>query len=222
MPSEQSLLTTLEDLVRPEYSAVVVIDMQNDFCHKDGFFGKGKLDSRGYGQKPADLSLIEEMVPKLIRLLDVARSVGTRIYFVRSFMDDHYLPPMLRLRKVRIGRSAVLCPEGEWGSDWFDDLVPKPGDTVISKHVYSAFIGTNFEDILEKERIRTLIVTGTVTNVCCESTIRDGCMLGFYMIAPKDCLASPSRTDHERSLADIDNFYGVVTTSEEIIRSWKE
>ncbi len=221
MADEEKLLTTLEELVKPEHSAVAVVDMQNDFCHKDGFFGKGKLDSHGYAQKPADLSQIDRIVPNIIQLLDVARSVGARVYFIRTFMDDRYLPRMLKLRKVRIGRSTVLCPEGEWGSDWYNGLVPRPGDTVITKHVYSAFIGTNFGDALEEEKVQTLIVTGTITNVCCESTIRDGCMLGFYMIAPRDCMASPSQTDHERALADIDNFYGVVTTSEEIIRCWK-
>lgn len=222
MPSEEKLLTTLEDLVKPEYSAVVVIDMQNDFCHKDGFFGKGELDSRGYGQKPVDLNPIHEIVPNLIHLLDVARSVGTRVYIVRSFMDDHYLPPMVRLRNLRIGRSRAICVEGEWGSQQFEGFEPQPGDIVITKHVYSAFIGTNFKEILDEAKVKTLIVTGVLSNVCCESTIRDGCMLGFYIVAPRDCSASYSREDNESCFNGIEKFFGIVTTSEEIIQSWKK
>lgn len=212
----KNLLTTLKDLVRPQHSAVVVIDMQNDFCHKDGFFSKGKPDSRG----TRDLSPMEKIAPNLINFLDAARSVGTKIYSIRSFLDDHYLPPMMRLRNLRVGYSRTLCAEGEWGSEQFDGFEPQPGDTIITKHVYSAFIGTNFKDILEKDKIKTIIVTGGATNVCCESTIRDGCMLGFYVVAPRDCLACYSREDHEKSLRDIDFFYGVVTTSQDIIQIW--
>lgn len=218
MSSEENLLTTLKDLVKPQHSAIAVIDMQNDFCHKDGFFRKGKPDSRG----SRDLSLLDEMVPNLIHFLDVARSVGTKIYFVRYIGDDHYLPPMIKLRNLQVGYTKTLCAEGEWGSEQFAGFEPQPGDTVITKYVYSAFIGTNFKDILEKDGIKTLIVTGGATNVCCESTIRDGCMLGFYMVAPRDCLTCYSREDHEESLKDIGFFYGVVTTSQEIIKSWKE
>ncbi len=222
MATEERLLTTLEDLVKPQHSALVVIDMQNDFCHRDGFFGKGGHDAQGYGQKPADLSLIRQMIPNLIHLIDVARSVGTKIYSVRSFHDDHYLPPMARLRKLRLGRSKVLCPEGEWGSEQFDGFVPISTDIVITKYVHSSFIGTNFKDILENAKIKSLIVTGVTTNVCCESAIRDGSMLGFYTIVPQDCVAAYTRKNHEWSIAQIDRHWGVVTTSQEIIESWKK
>jgi ureidoacrylate peracid hydrolase len=218
--TEEKLLISMSDLVKPEHTALVIVDMQNDFCHKEGFFGKGCLDKLGYGQKPADLSLIEEATPNILRLVDAARTSGIKIYFVHTFMDDHYLPPMLRLRKIRIGRSAVLVPEGLWGSEPFDGLVPKPGDTVVIKYTYSAFINTNFNDILEKAKIKTLIVTGVATNVCCETTIRDGCCLGFYIVAPRDCLCTYNRGDQEKSLADIDTLYGIVTTSQEIIKCW--
>lgn len=220
MVKQEKLLTALQDLVRPQHTAIAVVDMQNDFCHKDGFFGKGDLDSHGYGQKPVDLSPVHEMIPNLIHLLDTARSVGTKVYIVRSFMDDKYLPPMIRLRNLRIGRKTTLCAEGEWGSEQFEGLEPHPGDTVITKHVYSAFVGTNFKEILDEAGTKTLIVTGVLTNVCCESTIRDGCMLGFYVMMPGDCAASYSRSDHERCLNDIEKFYGMVTTSQEIIQSW--
>lgn len=155
MSGDDRLLTTLKDLVRPEYTAIAVIDMQNDFCHKDGFFGKADSDSQG----SRDLSLIEQMVPNLIHLLDVARSIGVKVYFVRSFQDKHYLPPMMRLRRLRAGHGRPLCAEGEWGSEQLDGFEPEPGDTVITKHVCSAFIGTNLEYILEKAGTKTLIVT---------------------------------------------------------------
>ncbi len=222
MATEEKLLTTLGDLVKPGHTALIVIDMQNDFCHKDGFFGKGGYDNQGRGQKPADMSLIEEMVPNLSNLINVARSAGTKVYFVRSFEDDHYLPPMERLRQRRIGRRRVLCPEGEWGSQQFDGFDPEPDDKVITKYVFSAFIGTNLKDILENAGIKSVIVTGVVTNVCCESTVRDGAMMGFYPVVPRDCVAAYTLEEHESSIARIDSFWGVVTTSQEIIERWKK
>lgn len=222
MATEEKLLTTLKDLVRPEYTALVIIDMQNDFCHKDGFFGKIISSGGERPQKHEELSLIEEMIPNLVHLIEVTRSVGTKIYSVRSFHDDHYLPPMYRLRRLRIGRSDVLCPEGEWGSEQFEGFEPKPGDTVITKHVASTFIGTDFKETLEKDKIRSLIITGVNTHVCCESTIRDGNMLGFYIIVPRDCVAARIKEAHEHSLAEIDWMWGIVTTSQEIIETWKK
>lgn len=220
-PAREKLLTSLEDLVKPKHTGLVVVDMQNDFCHKDGFFGKGRHDAWGYGQHPADLSLIEGMVPNLLHLIDIARSVNTKIYYVRSFHDLHYLPPMYRLRIVRTGRKKILCPEGEWGSEQFDGFLPEPNDAVITKHVHSAFIGTNLKAILKNDKIRTLIITGVDTEVCCESTIRDGAMLGFYIVVPRDCVASHNREAHEVALMRIDSLWGVVTISKEILHTWK-
>lgn len=222
MVLQEKLLTTLEELVKPEHTGIVVVDMLNDFCHRDGFLGKGGHDSSGAGQEPADLSSIEEMTPKLLHLIETARSAGVKVYFVRMIGDDHYLPPMARLRKFRIGRTQILCPEGKWGSEQFDGFIPQPEDTVITKHVNSAFIGTNFKDILEKDKIRSLIVTGVATHICCESTIRDGAMMGFYIIVPRDCVAACVKEAHEQSLAQIDFTWGWVTTSEEIIANWQK
>jgi ureidoacrylate peracid hydrolase len=221
MAKDEGLLTVLDDLVWPGHAALIIIDMQNDFCHKDGFFGRGGYDRTGRGQKPADLSQVEEMAPRLIRLIDAARSVGVEIYYVRSFEDDHYLPPMERLRQRRIGRSRILCPEGKWGSEQYAGFTPEPGDKVITKHVFSAFIGTDLEDILANAGIKSVIVTGVVTGVCCEATVRDGAMMGFYPIVPRDCVAAYSKEEHESSIARIESFWGIVTTSQEIIQSWQ-
>jgi ureidoacrylate peracid hydrolase len=211
----------MEDLVRPEHTGLVIVDMQNDFCHKNGFFGKGMIDKRGYGQQSADLSMIDEATPNIVRLTNAARTNGVKVYFVLSYMNEQYLPPMVRLRNLRIGRLGEIVPEGTWGSEPFDGLVPTPEDTVVIKHCYSAFLGTNFSDVLKKAEIKTLIVTGVATNVCCETTIRDGCCLGFYIIAPRDCLCTYNRVDHEKCLVGIENFYGVVATSQEIMTWWK-
>jgi ureidoacrylate peracid hydrolase len=195
--------------------------MQNDFCHRDGFFGSGGHDAHQYRPEPPSLDLVETIIPRLLHLLDAARSAGCKVYFIRSFEDDRYLTPMARLRKLRIGRNRVLCAEGEWGSEQLEGFMPRTGETVITKHVHSAFIGTNFQRFLEEDGIESLIITGVATNICCESTIRDGSMLGFYIIVPGDCVAAYSVKAHEWSLRQIDGYWGLVTTSSEIIATWR-
>ncbi len=221
MVTGERLLTALEELVKPEHTGLVVIDMQNDFCHREGFFGKRESEARGQQQKQANLSYIEDMIPNLIHLIDVARLISIKTYFVHSFHDDRYLPPMYRLTKVRIGRKGVLCPEGKWGSEQFEGFEPKPGDNIITKYVHSSFIGSNFEDILKRDKIKSLIITGVNTDVCCESTIRDGAMLGFYIIVPRDCVGTHTIESHEGALTRIDRLWGVVTTSQEVMATWK-
>ncbi len=221
MVTGERLLTTLEELVKPEHTGLVVIDMQNDFCHREGFFGKKGSEARGQKQKQVDLSHIEDMIPNLIHLIDVARLISVKTYFMRCFHDAQYLPPMSRLAELRIGRKGVLCPEGKWGSEQFEGFEPKPGDNIITKYVHSSFIGSNFEDILKRDKIKSLIITGVNTDVCCESTIRDGSMLGFYIIVPRDCVGAHTIEAHEWALARIDRLWGVVTTSQEIMATWK-
>ena len=221
MKNEEKLLITLEELVKPEYTALVVIDMQNDFCHREGFFGKKVSQARGKKHKPADLSLTEDMIPNLLNLIATARSVGVKIYFVRSFHDNHYLPPMFRLRKKRVGIEGIICPEGKWGSEQIEGFEPEPDDTMITKYVHSSFIGTDLDHVLKKDGIKSLIITGVNTDVCCESTVRDGSMLGFYIIIPGDCMAAFTTEKHEGALTRMDWLWAVVTTSQEIIETWK-
>jgi ureidoacrylate peracid hydrolase len=220
MVTEEGLLTSLDELVDPEHTALIVVDMQNDFCHRNGFFGGGGYNPLGQGTRSVDMTMCEEMAPRLLRLIKAARKAGTKVYYVRSFFDDHYLPPMLRLRKRRIGRSGDVCPEGKWGSEQLEGFEPEPGDPVITKYVHSAFIGTNFRNVLENDRIKSLIITGVATEICVESTARDGCMMGFYIIVPRDCVASYLRDVHEQSLARFGAYWAWITESDEIMRTW--
>lgn len=220
MSTEERLLSSLNELVDPKHTALVVIDMQNDFSHRNGFFGGGGYDPLGQGTRAVDMTMCEEMAPKLRRLIAAARTAGTRIYYVRSFFDDHYLPPMLRLRKRRIGRTGDVCPEGKWGSEQLEGFDPQPGDRLITKYVHSAFIGTDLRNRLESDGIKSLIVTGVVTEICVESTVRDGCMTGFYIVVPRDCVATYLMDVHEQSLARFGAYWAWITESDELMRIW--
>jgi ureidoacrylate peracid hydrolase len=216
MQESEKLLTSLEELVEPSICAMIVVDMQNDFCHEEGFVIKSKVEAEGQ----LDMEPFKATIQKQLLLLEAARKSGVRIYHVRSFWDEHYLNPPLRLRKHRIGRTRDPVSEGTWGAEQFLGFEPGPDEALITKHVYSGFMHTGLEKLLREANIKVIIVTGLFTSVCVETTIRDANSLGFYVVEPRDCVADLDQTAHDQSLKTVDTFFGVVTLSDEIISHW--
>lgn len=206
----RSLLRTLEEKVALEASALIVIDMQNDFCHPNGFTSR-----RG-----KELTQIKEMIPKLLEFVAAARQAGGKIFFVKAVYDDKYCNEPMLERKSRLGITDVVCPEGQWGSEFYEGFEPQPEDFVILKTRYSAFLGSNLKEVLEKEGIKSLVVTGVTTNCCVESTARDGFMLGYYIVIPKDLVAAWHTPAHEASLFTLAQNFGVVTNAKDIVDIW--
>jgi ureidoacrylate peracid hydrolase len=197
----------IEEQLRAQRCALIVIDMQNDFCHPDGFLAKAGMDVKD----------IRAMIPNLSRFVSTARAEGVRIFMVQSLMEDRYLSPAMRYRKLRIGRSEDICKENSWGQKQIEELSPQPGDVVINKHTYSAFQGTGLTEKLIEIGIETLIVTGVLTEVCVETTVRDSACLHFYNVIPNDCTASNNPDSHWSALLRIDKFFGTVLGSEDIV-----
>ncbi len=196
----------IEAYLEPKKSAVLVIDMQNDFCHPEGSFGK-----RGLNLLPA-----HEMVPILERFVNTARSLGATIVHVRSFLDEKFLSPSMVARNRPLGREEGICLEGSWGSEFYQ-IIPAGNDLVLTKHAYSAFIGTDLQERLLAKGTRSLMVTGVLTNVCCESTLRDGFMLGFYTFLVEDCCASIDQAAHLATVENVRKYFGWVLTSRDLI-----
>ena len=99
---------------------------------------------------------------------------------------------------------------------------PADGDEVIVKHRYSAFIGTELDTLLRTQGVENLIFAGVTTNVCVESTARDGYMLDYHIVVVEDCTASYSEEPHLATLANIRRAFGRVATAEEITSVWHE
>ena len=91
----------------------------------------------------------------------------------------------------------------------------------MTKHRYSAFQGTDLELILRSNGIKTIIPTGVATPVCVESTVRDGYMRDFYVVLAKGCVAARHLEEHNATISNINKYFGMVTTSEEIISAWQ-
>jgi ureidoacrylate peracid hydrolase len=206
----EELLLTLEQKVDPAHAALVVVDVQNDFCAEQGFFHRA-----GYG-----LSNVQRAVPPLVRLLEHARRAGVLVVFVQAIYDPEVLSAPMRERNMRRKLELPRCLTGTWGADFYA-VRPQPGEPVVIKHRYSAFIGTDLERVLRRRGVRSLLLTGVSTDTCVESTARDGYFLDFYVTLVADCCGALSEADHRGALARADRDFAAVVTSADVVQAWE-
>lgn len=209
----RELLNELADRVEPAHSAVLVVDMQNDFCAEGGY-----IDRRFGCDAAANRALAEANTA----LAAAARDAGAMVIWVLAIYDPKYLSaPMLTKLAARDGTGGeVRCAEGSWGAEFYR-VAPATGETVIKKHRYSAFCGTELDDVLREHGIRTVVVTGVATNVCVESTLRDGFNRGYYIVVPRDCVASSNQELHDATLKNVDFLLGEVVDSSQLVDLWR-
>lgn len=212
------MLTTLESKVAPSHAALVIIDMQNDFCSSGGMMDKEGMD----------VKLIQGMAPGLADFIGHARKAGLPIIYVQAIYaseNNWYLSDVWLEQMKRAGRGKhveyPVCEEGSWNADFYKGIEPLPGDIVIQKHRYSAFVNTPLDTVLRSKGIRTLIMTGVATNVCVESTARDGFMRDYYIVFVKDCAATTSEELHNNTLKNIARCFGEVVDSSDIVNCWE-
>ncbi len=212
MPREP--LMTLEEKLNPEWTALICIDYQNDFCAKGG-----GLEKCGF-----DVAPMASISPNLGRLIDEVRDAGVPIIFVRNvYATDQgwYLSDVTFSQTRRtlrgLNHEVRLCEKGTWGWDYYGEVRPQEGDAEVIKHRYDAFIDTDLALILRSRGIRTLILCGVTTNVCVESTTRHAYFLDHYCVVPQDCVAAYGDGLHEMALKNIDFLFGEVTDSNRII-----
>jgi ureidoacrylate peracid hydrolase len=110
---------------------------------------------------------------------------------------------------------------GSEGAEFVPELAPIAGEIIVHKHRYSAFKGTDLGMILDARRIRTVVPTGVSTNACVESTLRDAFETGYYVVVPRDGVASWSQTLHEATLQNVIHRFGQVTDADAIGAVWR-
>jgi ureidoacrylate peracid hydrolase len=179
--------------IDPKTTAIVVVDMVNEFC-KPG----GAMVLPGY----------EALVLPQKRVIAAARQCNCPILWV---VDTHR-------KNVRQDREFLKrtphCLEGSWGAQVIEDLEPRPDDIYIIKRRYSAFFNTDLDLTLRDLRVDTVVVFGVVTNICVRSTVHDAFFHGYQAVVPEDCVAATGPREQASSLYDIATHFGVVTDSE--------
>ena len=210
----------------PARTAVVVVDMQNDFGSVGGMFEQAGID----------ISAIRATIPSTAALLGASRRAGLKIVFLkmafRADMSDAGAtdsPNWMKHRPFNPG-ADVIAPSGvpsrvlvrdTWNTDIIDELRPTSGDVVVYKHRFSGFFGTDLEAILREAGIETLLFVGATTSVCVESTFRDAMFRDFHCLVVEDCVAEPIGSDlprgnHEASLLVLQVLFGSVTDSQSV------
>ncbi len=195
----------------PRHStALLLIDMQNDFCAKGGYIDvvMGKDTSAADGIRSA-----------VTRLLNAARAAGIPVIWIKADYSPKNIPASMQRKLQRRGITAVCCEPGTWGSDWFC-VRPESGESIVVKHAYGGFIGTQLDDLLRKQNIDTLVFAGVQTQVCVESTVREAHSLGYMSIVAQDAVASHTPVLHEASLANIRFLFGDTYPVEAIAAVW--
>jgi len=204
-------------------TAVLVVDMQNDFGSKDGMFERAGIDISG----------IQRAVAPTARALDAARTVGIPVIYLKmgfrpDLSDLGAADSVNRVRHLQLGvGERVHAPDGTesrilvrdtWNTDIVAGLEPHAEDVVLYKTRFSGFYKTDLDARLKKLGVRHLIVTGCTTSICVESTVRDAMFRDYLCVLLADCMSEPigsdlARSNHEASLLSVETLLGWVSDS---------
>jgi pyrimidine utilization protein B len=201
--------------LHPASTAIIVVDMQNAYASKGGY-----VDEAGFDVGPAT-----ETIGKVAEVLVLARRAGMPVVFLQNGWDGDYVEagtPLspnwhksnaLKTMRRRPELAGKFLARGGWDYELVDALTPNEGDLRVHKPRYSAFFNSQLDSVLRARGVRTLIFTGIATNVCVESTLRDGFHLEYFGVLLEDAVhhLGPDFI-REASLYNIEKFFGWVSS----------
>ena len=196
-------------------TAVIVIDMQNAYASKGGY-----LDLAGF-----DISGAKRVIENTRAVLEVARAAGMTVIFFQNGWDCDYVEAggpgspnyhksnALKTMRAQPELMGKLLARGGWDYALVDELAPQPDDICLHKTRYSGFFNSQLDSVLRSRGIRHLVFTGIATNVCVESTLRDGFFLEYFGVVLEDAThqAGPEFVQ-KAAIYNIQTFFGWVSS----------
>jgi ureidoacrylate peracid hydrolase len=215
--------------IDPARSAVIVVDMENDFAAKGGMFDRAGVDISG----------AQKTIAPTAKVLAAARQAGLKIIYLKmgyrpDLSDLGASDSVNRIRHLKFGvGQKIQAPDGResrllirdtWDTDIVPELKPQPNDIVIYKTRFSGFYQTDLDAKLKKFVIKHLIVTGVTTSICVESTVRDAMFRDYLCVLLEDCTNEPighdlARTNHDATLLNTEVLFGWVSSSDQFIKA---
>lgn len=196
-------------------TAVVVVDMQNAYASPGGY-----LDLAGF-----DIGGAPEVIGQCAKVVETARGAGMPVIYFQNGWDAGYVEAggagspnwhksnALKTMRARPELEGKLLARGGWDYDLVETLAPHAGDLVIAKTRYSGFFNSQFDSALRARGIRNLVFVGIATNVCVESTLRDGFHLEYFGVMLEDAThqAGPQFLQ-QAAVYNVETFFGWVST----------
>ena len=196
-------------------TAVIVIDIQNAYASPGGY-----LDLAGF-----DISGADRVIRNTKGVLEIARAAGMPVIYFQNGWDADYVEAggagspnfhksnALKTMRQRPELQGTLLARGTWDYELVDELKPQPGDIVLHKTRYSGFFNSQLDSTLRSRGIRNIVVVGIATNVCVESTLRDGFFLEYFGIVLEDAThqAGPEFLQ-QAAIYNIEKFFGWVSS----------
>ncbi|MFA6392689.1 MAG: isochorismatase family cysteine hydrolase [Candidatus Paceibacterota bacterium] len=199
----------LKEKIDPKYTVLLVIDIQNDFASPNGLRAK----------KGGDLSLVEPLIEKLSKIIDITKKAGVLTLYTQQIYDRSKLNDLQKEQYDLDGR-FVMADINTDGYKFYK--INPPSNLVFPKYNYNAFSNPDLLKTLQDHNIKTLVITGMDTFYCVETAIRNGFDLGYKIVVPEDLVACNAKHIglHNRTLELVKKSYGVLTSSLELGQIW--
>jgi ureidoacrylate peracid hydrolase len=206
------ILTALADILAPQRCVLLVVDLQNDFVHPEGW---GARHASGGAS-------LRHVIPVINRLITAARASRVPVCYVTMEHGPSVDAPNYQARYAARGMEGdILCAVGSWGAALDGELLPpKPQDLRIARYSYDAFAGTPLDAELRARAVETVVATGVVTNLCVQATVQHAFALGYYIVVAEDGTAATDKTVQAVTLDNFRQFFGPVVPSTIIRQHW--
>jgi len=198
----------------PSETAVLVIDVQNDFVHDQGRVGRDGTD-----MKP-----LQATAREINRLIAGARETRAHVFYIVVEHGEKVDNDPYQARYERRGMTPAdtICHAGTWGAELYSDLTPpKPGEPRLVKHGYDAFQIPELLDDLVRRGVRAVVVVGVVTELCVRATAMSAFEKGLFPIVPRECTASAEPEVAQEALESIERWYGEIVSLDELLERWR-